>query len=461
MILGRPDELAQCASDFAALSGVDATSALERRSPGSTAGSVTVVDIEHPVWHRLAWVSLGDGTPRSAALAGAGLARAVTDAAAIVTDWDMADCGQFAEGWLLGGYTFSMKTRPGDPAGDLYLLTDAATVAHAQSEAESVWAARDLINTPSNLKNPQWFAEQVKGLCAGTGLRVTVMDDASLARRKFGGMLAVGSGSAQPPRLVTLTKPGPAGAPTVLVVGKGITFDSGGLSIKPPDGMTTMKTDMSGAAAVLGAMLAIARDPGGARDVTVVGLLPLAENMPSGSAYRPGDVIRHYGGITTEVSNTDAEGRLVLADALAYGVERYRPAAVVDIATLTGAATLGLSREYAALYATDDGLAEELTAAGEATGDLVWRMPLAAQYERFMGSDIADVAQSPADPQARAGSITAALFLKRFVGDTKWAHLDIAGPARSDKPRGVATAGGTGFGVRLLAAWLRGFSPAR
>lgn len=457
IIAGRPEDMVERLEQFAAISGCDPTSFLQRRSPGSPAGSLTLVDVDHPVWHRVAWLSLGDGSSAAATDAGAGLARGISENAALVHPLSEEQMSSLLTGWQLGGYTFSLKSRPSTPAGELIVIADADVVDAVERDAQSVWSARDLINTPSNIKSPQWFVEQAQLLCAGTGLRVSVMDEATLAKRKFGGLLAVGDGSAQPPRLLTVTKRGAADGPVVLLVGKGITFDSGGLSIKPADSMTTMKTDMSGAAAVLGTLLALATQPGAAEAVTVVGLMPLAENMPSGSAYRPGDVVRHYGGTTSEISNTDAEGRLVLADALAYGVERYNPDVVVDIATLTGAATLGLSREYAALYATDDALAAELIAAGQTSGDQVWQMPLAKQYERFMDSPIADVAQSPTDPHARAGSITAALFLKRFVGDARWAHLDIAGPARSDKPRGIYTPGGTGFGVRLLTTWLREF----
>lgn len=452
------------AEDFVQVSDqftVDAAAAVQRRAPAESAGSVTLVDIDDPRWHRVAWVSLGDATVGDLREAGAALARSVSEDAVVLTQLADEDLAEFVTGWMLAAYSFTLKSTPPPSVGTLHVRADEAALAPAQDDAQALFTARDLVNTPGNVKNPEWFADQAIKLCRGTGLRVAVMDEQTLRRRKFGGVTAVGSGSAHPPRLVTITKKGRPDGPTVLLVGKGITFDSGGLSLKPPDSMITMKTDMSGAAAVLGTMLGLARDPGQSKDTTVIALLPLAENMPSGTAYRPGDVITHYGGITSEISNTDAEGRLVLADALAYGIQRYKPEVVVDIATLTGAATLGLSREYAALYATDDQLAEELTSAGQISGDAVWRMPLAPAYERFMDSTIADVAQSPTDPQARAGSITAALFLKRFVDGPRWAHLDIAGPARSDKAKGLITPGGTGFGVRLLTTWLREFSPIR
>ncbi|NQU36546.1 MAG: hypothetical protein HQ526_02990 [Actinobacteria bacterium] len=239
--------------------------------------------------------------------------------------------------------------------------------------------------------------------------------------------------------------------PKVVLVGKGITFDSGGLSLKPAEGMPLMKTDMSGAGTVLATMSAL-RDLGVTANVTAV--LACAENMPSGSAYRPGDVVRHFGGRTSEVFNTDAEGRMVLADALAYANARLRPDVIVDLATLTGAATLGLSRQYGALFADSDGLARRLLAAGDETSDRVWRLPLVPEYRSALDSEIADISHVSRE-SIGAGAITAALFLQEFVGDRRWAHLDIAGPARAEKTSGDKTRGATGFGVRLLLRWLQ------
>jgi leucyl aminopeptidase len=258
----------------------------------------------------------------------------------------------------------------------------------------------------------------------------------------------VGGGSAAPPRLIE-ARWRPRGSRTqhVVLVGKGITFDSGGVNRKPGDSMTMMFTDMAGGAAVLGALHAIAaaRLP-----VRVTALVPAAENMLSGSSYRPGDVIRHVGGRTSEVGNTDAEGRLVLADALAYAAARLKPSVIVDIATLTGAMKVALGLGTAGLFATSDSLAGGLTAAGAAAGEPVWRMPMPAEYEALLESPVADATNSAGNP----GAITAALFLRPFVKDVPWAHLDIAGPARAAKDDGMIAQGATGFGARLLAAWV-------
>jgi leucyl aminopeptidase len=285
-----------------------------------------------------------------------------------------------------------------------------------------------------------------------------VRDEKALAAEDFGGLLGVGGGSSRPPRLVEMSyRPGRLRRPSrrephVVLVGKGITFDSGGLSLKPREAMVPMKTDMSGGGAVI-AVLAALRDAG-AR-VRVTGLVAAAENMPGASALRPQDVITHYGGRTVEVLNTDAEGRLVLADALAYADARLDPDIVVDVATLTGAASRGLGRRHAALYSTDEPLAEGLLAAGEASGERLWRMPLVEEYREAMDSDVADLRNTSGDPQLSGGSITAALFLREFAGSRRWAHLDIAGPARADRDEHEVSRGGTGFGARLLLRWLQ------
>ena len=238
----------------------------------------------------------------------------------------------------------------------------------------------------------------------------------------------------------------------MVLVGKGITFDTGGLSIKPNDGMITMKTDMSGGAAVIGVLLAAASM---GLPVAVTGLVCAAENMPSGSAQRPGDVLTQYGGRTVEVLNTDAEGRLVLADGLAYADAHLDPDVIVDIATLTGAASLGLGKRHGALFANRDGLAAALTSAGDVAGERLWRMPLVEDYRQALESPIADL-RNIGDPELRlsGGAITAALFLREFVGGRPWAHLDIAGPARADKDEDELVKGGTGFAVRTLVRWL-------
>jgi leucyl aminopeptidase len=240
-------------------------------------------------------------------------------------------------------------------------------------------------------------------------------------------------------------------APHVVLVGKGITFDSGGLSLKPREAMVPMKTDMAAAGAVIAVMTALA-DAGVRARVT--GVVAAAENMPGASALRPGDVITHFGGRTVEVFNTDAEGRLVLADALAYADAVLDPDVVVDVATLTGAASQGLGRRHAALYSADEELAAGLLAAGERSGDRLWRMPLVEDYRPAMASEIADLANISRDPHVSGGSITAALFLREFTGRRRWAHLDIAGPARAERDEHEVSRGGTGFGARLLLRWL-------
>ncbi len=356
---------------------------------------------------------------------------------------------RFAQGAVMGAQRMGS-----DSAATLVLhVTGADRTAAAETGANlgaRILFARSLANTPSNRKSPLWLARQAQAV-AGGALKVQTHGTDWLASHGFGGILAVGAGSANPPNLTTLTYRGSGSGPHVVLVGKGITFDSGGLSLKPATSMPLMKTDMSGAASVIAAMAAV-RDRGLA--IRVTGLIACAENMPSGSAMRPGDVIRHYGGRTTEVLNTDAEGRLVLADALAFAAERLRPDYMVDLATLTGAATVGLGRQHAALYSTSDRLARDLMAAADAGGDPVWRMPLVEEYTGAIDSVVADSANTNTDPHIQAGSITAALFLRQFTAGLPWAHLDIAGTGRTESDRADCRKGATGFGVSLLTRWL-------
>jgi leucyl aminopeptidase len=320
--------------------------------------------------------------------------------------------------------------------------------------AEAAVLARDLAQTPSSTKGPAWMAGRARRSAAEAGLGCTVRDHRQLRDEGFGGLLAVGGAAQRPPRLVELTYSPPdadARTPHVVLVGKGITFDTGGISLKPRESMVSMKTDMTGAGVVLAVLKACAQL--GVK-VRVTGLLPLAENTLGAGAYRPGDVVRHYGGTTTEVRNTDAEGRLVLADALAYADAHLDPDVLVDIATLTGAATLALGRTHAALYSADERLAAAFAQAGEVSGERVWRMPLADDYRPAIGSSVADVCQIATVKGVGAGSIIAALFLREFVGERRWVHLDIAGPARSERDAGLVGRGGTGYGVRLLLRWL-------
>lgn len=368
-----------------------------------------------------------------------------------------------AEGAVLGGYRFdAWRSKPKErPLREVVVVTgERAAVAAGARAAEATCLARDLVNEPGGTLTAPAFADRVRRLAVDAGLTCRVHDERSLRRIGFGGLLAVNQGSTQPPRFVELGyRParGAASAPTVALVGKGITFDSGGLSIKPSESMTTMKSDMAGAAAIVAALSAAAdlRVP-----VNVRAYLPLTDNMVGGDAVRVGDVIRHYGGSTTEVLNTDAEGRLVLADALAYATETRRghpkPDAVVDLATLTGAAMVALGTRTAALMANDDDLAGKVLAAAERAGEPVWRMPLLEVEKRRLESKVADRKNVG---HRYGGAIHAALFLRDFVaGGVPWAHLDIAGPAFNEEgDDGELVAGATGFGVRtlleLLGTW--------
>jgi leucyl aminopeptidase len=320
----------------------------------------------------------------------------------------------------------------------------------------AVSRARDLANTPSLTKSPDWLARQARELGEAAGVTVKVRNLRQLVDAGFGGVVAVGQGSANPPRFVEMTWSPPGAQRHVVLVGKGITFDSGGLSLKPNDSMVAMKTDMAGGAAVIATMTALADLKVG---VKVTGLVPMAENMPGGAALRPGDVVTHYGGRTDEVLNTDAEGRIVLADALAYAAATLSPDVIIDIATLTGAATVGLGKRHGALYTTTDELRESLVQAAAEGGERLWPMPLHEDYRDAIDSDVADL-RNIADPQHHysGGSILAALFLREFVGGVPWAHLDVAGPARADADEAEVTKGATGFGVRTFLRWLEELS---
>ena len=319
-------------------------------------------------------------------------------------------------------------------------------VARAAAVADAVCWARDLVNEPGGSLTPTALARAARSMARRQKLKVTVLDEAAIRAEGLGGLLGVNRGSEQPPRFVRMTYvPDGASRATVALVGKGITFDSGGLSIKTGDGMMTMKDDMGGAAAVLGAMSALrtASPP-----VTVHAYVPLTDNMTGGDATRPGDVLTIRGGRTVEVLNTDAEGRLVLADALVMASEG-RPDVVVDVATLTGACMVALGNRIAGLMGTSDELLAQVEAAGRRTGEAVWRLPLPAEMRPQLDSKVADLKNVVGGRYG--GALVAGLFLKEFVGEgIPWAHVDIAGPAWSDDDRGEVVAGGTGFGVRLL-----------
>jgi leucyl aminopeptidase len=378
---------------------------------------------------------------------------------------DVAAVGAVAEGALLGAYAFTRhRGRTGadvkPPVQDVTVVTalgkdKAATAAASRAEqvAAAVHLTRDLVNTAPGDLPPAAFADAVSAAAKGDPVKVTVLDEKALARGGYGGILGVGLGSARPPRLVKLEY-APRGARKHLAfIGKGITFDSGGLSLKPPAGMEAMKSDMAGGAAVAATVLAAARL---GLKVKVTGWVPLAENMPSGTAQRPSDVLTTYGGRTVEVLNTDAEGRLVLADALVAASEEH-PDTIVDVATLTGAQMLALGARVAAIMSNDDELRERVHAAAERAGESMWPMPLPPELRSSMDSPVADIANMG---ERMGGMLVAGLFLKEFVGNRAdgegqipWAHLDIAGPSfNTAAPWGYTPKGGTGHAVRTLLA---------
>ena len=359
-----------------------------------------------------------------------------------------------AEGLAFGAWHFDALKQPPEEAKPALervdILADGAAASAGHVLGVAVGAAQSLTRglqvLPGNTCTPSFLAEQARKLAKEHGFEVTVLDRAAIEREGMGALLAVGKGSAEEPRFIALEYKGAAGPPIVLV-GKGVTFDSGGISIKPADRMEDMKFDMSGAAAVLGAFELLGRlRP----KVHVVGLIPSAENMLSGASYRPGDVVRALSGKHIEVVNTDAEGRLLLADALHYA-KRYEPACVLDIATLTGAVVIALGHTAAAVIGSDEPLIEEVRRAGERSGERVWPLPLWDEFREHIKSDIGDVKNSGGRP---AGTITAAWFLREFAEGYPWAHLDIAGTAYTQSEDAGAVKGPTGMGVRLFAEFI-------
>ena len=420
---------------------------------------------------------IGTGTAEAFAARGAerlggAIAAALSkepEATVLAETLDARAAAQLALGARLRAYRFDKyrTTAKEDETPKLSKLTimpaDAAAARDAYVPVAAIAAGvemtRDLVTEPANILYPEEFADRA-GALKKLGVKVEVFDQKDLEKLGFGSLLSVSQGSAREPRMVVMQWLGASGSvdadgkknkkpkDPVVFVGKGVTFDTGGISIKPSAGMEDMKWDMAGAGTVVGLMAALA---GRKAKVDAVGLIGLVENMPSGTAMRPGDVVKSYSGQTIEVLNTDAEGRLVLADVLYYAQERFAPKFMVDLATLTGAIIVGLGHEYAGLFSNDDELAERLFAAGKASGDDVWRMPLAPlgqRYDKNLKSAIADV-QNIGGGRA-GGSITAAQFLQRFVNGKPWAHLDIAGMAWASKDSAVTPKGASAFGVRLL-----------
>jgi leucyl aminopeptidase len=446
--------------------GLDLAGLLTSRRAKGTGGEVVSIPVAGADGHRLVLlVGLGAETATDYRRAGASVARATMDhesvASAVPAGGDAAGLTAYVVGTMLGSFVFHWRSQgpQQEPVRRVVLAglvgnDHAAALEHGLVLGGAGWRSRMLATVPSNLKSPQWLAEQAEALADDAGLACEVWDEAKLARQGFGGILGVGQGSATPPRLIRLDYTPPRGrrAPRVVLVGKGITFDSGGLSIKPAEGMATMKRDMTGGAVVMAVMGAL-----GALgcQLRVTGLVPAAENAVGASSLRPGDVVTHYGGRTSEVMNTDAEGRLVLADAMAYALDELDPAVLVDVATLTGTMKVALGQWTGGYFANHDALAETLAAAGAAAGEPLWRLPLEADYEDTLSSNVADATNAPGGP----GAITAALFLQHFAGDVPWAHLDIASTGDAPNDSFEWTKGPTGFGPRALLHWLTGPHP--
>ena len=404
---------------------------------------------------KVVFVGLGDEADvEGVRRAGAAVGRAARNSRSLVTTLSALDVDEAAEatvfGIALAQYSYDRYRSEPKPARteSVTLVSERDLddqIRHGRIVAAGVAAARDLVNEPAGDQPPSALADRAAELAAARGIEVTVYDEAQILEEGFGGLRAVGAGAANPPRMVVLDYAPEGATKTLALVGKGIVFDSGGLSLKPPSGMETMKTDMSGAAAVLATMNAVADLE---LPVRVLGITPLSENMPGGAAQRPGDVMRARNGKTIEVLNTDAEGRLVLADGLSLAVEAD-PDLVVDIATLTGACNIALGPKIAGLWSNDDDAAAHVAGAAERAGEKVWRMPLEKEYASHIESSIADMKNTG---ERYGSAIAAALILAEFVGEAPWVHLDIAGPARAAKAEHYVTKGGTGFGVRTLIA---------
>ena len=389
-----------------------------------------------------------------------------------VVDKDLVDCAEcITEGVLLGDYRFlKYKTKKREDNGDELKYTGLSEVRCFSASgalpvvrkavkqgvvaAQATCAARDMANEPGNGWKASDFAAYAEELSQRYGMTYTFFDKAKLQEMKMGGILAVNQGSKEAPGLVILEYRPKKKAQTILLVGKGITFDSGGICVKPAAGMEDMKYDMCGGAAVLATMQAVGQEKPG---VGVIAIIPTTDNLSGSNAVKPGDIIRHYDGTTSEIINTDAEGRMILADALAYGIETYQPDCVVDVATLTGAVIMGLGHHCSGVMSNHDALVRHLEAAGQLAGEPLWRLPLGKPYRKQIESKVADIKNTGGKS---AGTITAGAYLEHFVGDTPWAHLDIAGTAWDFTDKSYIPKGPSGIGVRtfltLIRHWRKG-----
>ena len=375
-------------------------------------------------------------------------------AAAKINLTDQPLLAALMEGACLGNHLFDKykKEKKHKPLKKINLLVKAAAAkkhrklaARITTICQGTALAREWVSTPPNDKVPERFSQSIARLARREKLKVTVWGEKELKQKKFGALLAVSAGSQNKPRMVMLEHKPRKTQKAIVLVGKGVTFDSGGINLKPSAALEDMKIDMSGAAAVAATLITAAKLKS---KVNLVGIIPLVENMPSGKASRPGDIIKSYAGTTVEIGNTDAEGRLILIDALAYGLKNYKPRTIIDLATLTGACVVALGEKIAGVFSFDDKLAQEIVSSGENTYERCWRMPLPDDYKELLKSNFADL--NNMSSTRYGGAITAALFLSEFVGKSRWAHIDIAGPVYSKKETAYCGAGGTGFGVRLL-----------
>lgn len=361
------------------------------------------------------------------------------------------------EGALLGNYQFDQFKKPKHPSLlKIAFAVPEDSVEHARLLSQKIkiicdgtLLAREWVTTPSNLKRPEQFALSLVQIAEKENLKTEVLDHTALEKQQFGALLAVAAGSDANARMVIMEHDPGNTTQTIALVGKGVTFDSGGINLKPQGSLEDMKMDMAGAAVVAATMITAAKLN---LPVRLIGVLPLVENMPSGSATRPGDIVKSFSGKTIEINNTDAEGRLILADALSYTIQTYKPDAVVDIATLTGACVVALGERIAGVFSFDDKMSETLIASGLKTFERCWKMPLPEDHKELLKSEFADICNITG--LKWGGAITAALFLSEFTENIRWMHIDIAGPAFVKKETAYCGVGGTGFGVRLLCDWI-------